>query len=112
MSGTNKYKGKYVKIDPNDPDALGVCDESGFVFNHKDLCKQMEWRGDNLVWTGMMRGRPYLDVPSEQNRPAIGKADPKPMKNPKLPTPYTDPDANQVLPPKQLLDKLNKVHWN
>ena len=51
-----RFKGKYVSINPDNPSALGVCDESGFVFNHKDLIKQMEWRGNNLVWTGLMVG--------------------------------------------------------
>ena len=107
-----KYKGKYVRIDPKNPNALGVCDDSGFVFNHKDLCKQMEWRGDNLVWTGLMKGRPYLDVPSEQNRPPKVNRDPIPVANPRLPTPYTDPESNPVLPHDQLMIKLNQVHWS
>ena len=110
--GTSKSKGKYVKININNPNALGVCDDSGFVFNHKDLCKQMEWRGNALVWTGLMKGRPYLDVPSEQNRPPKVGRDPIPVTNPRLPTPYTDPEANQVLPYNQLLNKLSTTHWN
>jgi hypothetical protein len=112
MSWVNRWKGKYATIDPNNPSALGICDDSGFVFNHKDLVKQMEWRGDNLVWTGFMVGKPYLDVPQEQNRPPLVKADPRPVANPRLPDPYTDPDSNQVLPNNQLLAKLNNSHWN
>jgi hypothetical protein len=79
------WKGKYVKVNPANPQGLGVCDDSGFVFNHKDLIKQMEWRGNNLVWTGLMVGKPYLDKPCEQNRPPIVKGDPKPVSNPRLP---------------------------
>lgn len=111
MSWTEKYKGKYVTIDKDNPDALGICDDSGFVFNHKDLVKQMEWRGNNLVWTGFLVGRPYLDVPNEQNRPPLTKDDPRPVKNPRLPTPYNDPEAPQVLPYNELLAKLNGFHW-
>lgn len=111
MSWTNKWKSKYVVIDPKNPAALGECDDSGFTFNRKDLVKQMEWRGDNLVWTGLMVGKPYLDVPQEQNRPPLVKADPRPVTNPRLPTPYTDPEANQVLPNNQLTAKLNNFHW-
>lgn len=112
MSFVSRYKGKYVKIDPKNPSALGICDESGFVFNHKDLVKQMEWRGDNLVWTGLMVGKPYVDKPSEQNRPPLVKSDPKTVKNPRLPDEYTAPDSNQVVPTKELLAKLNQTKWN
>ncbi|MGL5716277.1 MAG: hypothetical protein ACRCX2_24880 [Paraclostridium sp.] len=111
MSWTSKWKSKYVVIDPKNPAALGECDDSGFTFNRKDLVKQMEWRGDNLVWTGLMVGKPYLDVPQEQNRPPIVKNDPRPVINPRLPTPYIDPDTNQVLPNNQLINKLNSFNW-
>lgn len=103
------YKGKYVKIDPKNPNALGVCDQSGFVFNHKDLRKQMEWRGNRLVWTGALRGAPYLDVPNEQNRPNIITKDPRVIRNSRPPADYTDPESNPVLPYNQLVDKLSKI---
>lgn len=58
-----------------------------------------------------MVGKPYLDVPQEQNRPPIVKNDPRPVINPRLPTPYIDPDTNQVLPNNQLVNKLNSFNW-
>lgn len=64
-------------------ETIGVCDRSGFVFKTSELCKQMEWRGDRLVWTGLLVGRPYLDVPDEQLRTVKTKHDPKPVKNPR-----------------------------
>lgn len=106
-----RYKGKYVKIDPKYPNGVGVCDESGLVFNRKDLRKQLEWRGDRLVWTGSMRGEPYLDVPSEQNRPPIVKRDPIAVDNPRPPEGYTDPESNPVLPYDRLIQKLRNMHW-
>lgn len=112
LSWCKRWKGKNVIISRKNPSALGVCDDSGFDFNHKDLVKQMEWRGDNLVWTGFMVGKPYLDKPQEQNRPPLVKADPRPVKNPRLPVPYTDPEVPQVLPYNQLLVKLNTTNWN
>lgn len=108
MSWTSRWKGKYVKIDPKNPNALGQCDESGLTFNHKDLVKQMEWRGDNLVWTGLMVGRPYLDVPNEQNRPPLVKDDPRPVKNPRPPLPYTDPEYPVVDPFPEILAELEE----
>jgi len=112
MSWVEKYKSKYVVIDPKKPAALGECDDSGFTFNHKNLVKQMEWRGDNLVWTGFLRGKPYLDVPQEQNRPPLVKADPRPITNPRLPTPYNDPEYPPVPSYNQLVAKLNNLNWN
>ncbi len=85
MSFMSKYKGKYVKIDPENPSAIGVCANSDFVFNHKDLVKQMDWRGNNLVWTNALVGKPYADVPNPQLRPPITKGDPKAIKNPRFP---------------------------
>ncbi len=111
MSWVNRWKGKNVVINPKNSHALGVCDDSGFDFNHKDLVKQMEWRGDNLVWTGFMVGPEYLDKPQEQNRPPLVKADPRPIKNPRLPVPYTDPEVPTVLPYPQLLAKLQTINF-
>lgn len=92
------YKGKYYDVDINNPGAKGICDRSGFAFNHKDLVKQMEWRGESLEWTGLMVGRPFLDKPNEQLRtPEIGP-DSVPIEDPRLPT-YTDVCwSNQMLP--------------
>jgi len=111
MNTKSKSAGKYITIDPNNPHGAGVCDDSGFVFNHKDLVKQMEWRGNNLVWTGLMIGKPFLDVPSQQNRPPLSKRDPIPIKNARLPEDYIDSDSNPALPSSQLINKLNNIHW-
>jgi hypothetical protein len=92
MGWINRWKSKYVNIDPRNSQALGECDRSGFTFNHKDLYKQMEWRGNNLVWTGLLVGKPYLDKPNEQLRPPPVTTDPKAVVNPRPPTPYTDPE--------------------
>jgi len=112
MGLENHFKGKNVKIDINNPSALGICDRSGEVFNHKDLVKQMEWQGGSLVWTGLLVGPQYLDEPQEQNKPPKTRNDPKIIHNPRLPGNYIDPDSNPVLPYNELLDKLNKVNWN
>ena len=82
-------KGKHVQIDTSFPEGLGICDYTGFVFNHKDLVKQMEWRGNGLIWTGYMVGKPYLDTPNEQLRPPILPPDPVPLKLPRPKQPET-----------------------
>lgn len=78
-------KGKYVRIDPRNPAAVGICDATGIIFNKRDLVRQMEWRGNALVWTGYLVGRPYLDEPNQQGRPAIFPPDPIPIIEPRPP---------------------------
>lgn len=80
-------KGKHVRIDDTSPQGLGLCDKTGFVFNRKDLVRQMEWRGNAIVWTGFYVGRPYQDVPNEQLRPPILPPDPVPTLWPRLQQP-------------------------
>lgn len=106
MAWINRWKSKYVDIDINNPGALGECDISGFTFNRKDLVKQKEWRGNNLVWTGLMVGRPYLDKPNEQNRPPLVKSDPFAVNDPRPPTPYPDPEYPVAGDYKQIEQEL------
>jgi hypothetical protein len=128
-------KGKYVNINQDFPEALGICDYTGFVFNRKDLVKQMEWRGNALIWTGLFVGRPYVDTPNEQLRPPILPPDPVPVLFPRLqqPTQYTWSNATfntfgaddidrfsdtfglddgiPALSPAQRLDQLQTYNW-
>ncbi len=104
-------KGKYVKVNKTHPNAVGVCDRSGFVFNHKDLCKQYEWRGNRLVWTGFLVGRPFLDKPQQQFRPPLTKADPYSIKNPRFPENYIGYETNP-LDKRTAREKLDSLVWN
>lgn len=90
----NTQMGDYVRKDVIEP--IGVCDYSGFLFSRSDLVKQYEWRGKELVWTGAIVGRPFVDEPNEQNRPPQIKGDPKVVQNPRpfgIETPQ-GPDAS------------------
>src|SRR5271167_399070 len=78
-------KGKHVSIDIQSPRALGICDYTGFIFNRQDMVRQMEWRGNRLVWTGLYLGKPYLDVPNQQYRPPVLEPDPVPIQDPRPP---------------------------
>lgn len=114
MSWINRWKPKHVVIDSQHPSALGICDDSDFAFNRKDLVKQMEWRGNRLQWTGFYKGRPFLDTPQQQFRPPAVKADPYPVKDPRLPQPDSDdypPYGLPVLPPQELTARLNALNW-
>jgi hypothetical protein len=97
-------KGKYVTIDINNPDALGICDYSGSVFNKRDLVKQMEWRGNALEWTGFLVGKPFIDVPNEQNRNPVLPPDPVPVPLPRVMQDQTITwEQNLQLPWEQLI---------
>lgn len=79
-------KGKYVTINVDNPEALGICDGSGFVFRRSDMVKQMEWRGNALVWTGFIKGRKFIDEPNPQLKPPnIYRPDPIPVRDPRPP---------------------------
>lgn len=98
--------GKHVTIDINNPEALGICDKTGFVFNRKDLVKQMAWQGNALVWTGAYVGKPYLDKPSEQGRSPSLPPDPIPVVQPR-------PDANGQNAPSndQTIAYLSRINF-
>lgn len=131
MGWIRKYQPKNVKINPKNPGAIATCDESGFTFNHKDLVRQMEWRGNRLVWTGFMVAPKYLDEPQEQNRPPLVKKDPMAVETPRIPSvgqpatfdrnadqipaadpPYSTPGVPIAPPYSELLSKLNDFHWS
>jgi hypothetical protein len=100
----NQQRGEYVKKNLIEP--VGVCDYSGFFFSKSDLVKQYEWRGNQLVWTGAIVGRPFVDEPNEQNRPPQIKSDPKAVQDPRpfgINTPE-GPDANSNSSPVILAD--------
>lgn len=80
-----KPTGRYAKVNPLKPEAMGICDRSGFLFNRKDLKKQMRWAGNSLVWTGLWVGEPFLDIPNQQGQsPELGP-DPIPVAFPRPP---------------------------
>lgn len=84
----NSIRGKYVKKGIMEP--VGVCDRTGFWFSKSDLVKEYIWIGDELVWNGLLVGRPFLDKPNEQMRVSLIKDDPKPVEDPR-PAPYDPP---------------------
>lgn len=104
-------KGKHVTVDADSPMALGICDKTGFVFKRMDLVRQMEWRGNSLIWTGFMVGKPYVDQPNPQLRPPILPPDPVPVKDPRLQKPSAVYWANQNIPWSQLTVD-NWVSWS
>ena len=65
-----------MRIDRNDPQPWGICDYSGRRVLRSELTRQMEWRGNRLVWTGLMVWKRFADLPNPQNQTPMLKADP------------------------------------
>jgi hypothetical protein len=76
-------KGRFVKIDPDNPDAVARCDRSGQLCNHQDLVKQMDFRGSGIVWTGLYVNKYFLDEPNPQSMNPVIMPDPIPVQNPR-----------------------------
>ncbi len=84
------YKGKYTRMSQSDPQAVGRCDYSGFIVAHRDLRKQMEYRGRGLVWTGLWVHKKFLDVPNKCNLIPFVGMDPVPIHHPR-PSDFLNP---------------------
>jgi hypothetical protein len=69
--------------DKDHPKATGQCDYSGFVVPYSELVKQMEYRGNALVWTGFLVWNRFADKPNPQLLDPILPPDPVPLKNPR-----------------------------
>lgn len=108
MSFYTRNRGKFVKYDPDCPRAIGQCDITSSLFAHSDLIKQMEWRGDSLVWTGLMVGRPFVDKPNPQNRPPPVKNDPTVVQNPRL-IPTYQPLSDNTLTYDEIFAQLQTL---
>lgn len=70
-----------VRIDPDNPAALGKCDRGGEICMHKDLKPEMVWAGDRLVWNGFLVCDRHRDPPHPQSRKKVLGPDPIPVKN-------------------------------
>jgi hypothetical protein len=64
--------------------AAAICDRCGFVWNHRDLKDQVEWRGPSLMSIRILVCPPCYDKPQENVRSVILPADPVPITNPRV----------------------------
>jgi len=82
MGSTSRY-GR-ATINPNDPEALGICDGCGFLFNLRALRWQFEWCGTTMMNMQLRKCSQCLDVPQEQLRTIILPPDPPSVRDPRL----------------------------
>ncbi len=85
--------GKYTKITPDNPLAVGKCDYSGLIFRRADMSRQMEYSSRGLYWTGFFVSYKYLDKPNPQRMAPIVTPDPIPIQFPR-PDPDLPPITN------------------
>jgi len=68
-----------AKASSTNPEAAGICDRCGFVFQHNTLQWQYDWRGAALQNIRILVCNSCLDVPQDQLRAIVVPADPTPI---------------------------------
>jgi hypothetical protein len=76
MGSTSKY-GR-ATINPSDPQALGICDRCGFLYNLNRLRFQWDWAGSGMVNRHLKVCETCYDTPQPQLRAIILPPDPAP----------------------------------
>lgn len=74
-----------ASVDASHPDAFAICDRCGFLYNHRDLRWQMQWRGTQLVNIRLLVCSPCYDQPNESLRTIMLPPDPPPVKDARPP---------------------------
>lgn len=70
-----------AKVDARSPRAFAVCDRCGFLYNHKDLHWQYDFRGRSLANLRILVCDICEDTPQPQLKPRIIPPDPMPIMN-------------------------------
>jgi|SRR5262245_3582222 len=72
-----------ARIDPTAPEALGICDGCGKLFNLRDLRFQWDWAGTGMVNRQIRVCETCYDLPQEQLRAITLPPDPPPVWQPR-----------------------------
>jgi hypothetical protein len=72
-----------AKVDRNNPQAWGVCDDCGFLYNLRDLNFQYGWAGARIQRINFLKCPKCTDKLQEQLRVIHLPADPEPVPNPR-----------------------------
>jgi hypothetical protein len=73
----------HAKVDRNNPQAWGVCDDCGFLYNLRDLNFQYGWAGARIQRINFLKCPKCTDKLQEQLRVIHLPADPEPVPNPR-----------------------------
>lgn len=72
-----------AKVSARNPQAFGICDRCGFLYNHNQLQWQFDWAGASLINKRILVCDTCNDVPQQQLRAIVVPADPVPIQNPR-----------------------------
>jgi len=72
-----------ARVSSKNPQAFGICDRCGFLYNHVNLQWQFDWAGASLINKRILVCNPCNDLPQNQLRAIVLPADPVPIMNPR-----------------------------
>jgi hypothetical protein len=70
-----------AKVSSTSPRAFAICDRCGFLYNHRDLHWQYDFRGRSLANLRILVCETCEDTPQNQLKPRIIPPDPVPISN-------------------------------
>jgi len=73
-----------ARVSSRNPNAFGICDRCGFLYNHNRLTWQFDWAGAGLINKRILVCDTCTDTPQQQLRAIILPADPTPILNPRV----------------------------
>lgn len=71
----------HASVNPTAPSAWGRCDRCGFIYNHKSLQFQFDYRGPRLTNLRILVCQTCYDKPQPQLKPIMVTQDPLPVIN-------------------------------
>jgi hypothetical protein len=93
MGSTSRY-GR-ATINSTSPEALGICDRCGFLFNLRDLSWQFDWAGVTMINRQLRVCDRCRDLPQEQLRAIILPPDPPSVRDPRT-EPFLVDEVNHL----------------
>jgi hypothetical protein len=79
----------HAQVNPSNPQAFGICDECGFLYNLNKLRYQYQWAGPKIINLRFRVCPTCYDEPSHRNYPFALPPDPVPVVDPRpWPTSY------------------------
>lgn len=72
-----------ARVSARNPQAFGICDRCGILYNHNQLQWQFDWAGATLINKRILVCDTCNDEPQQQLRAIVLPADPVPIMNPR-----------------------------
>lgn len=72
-----------ARVSARNPQAFGICDRCGILYNHNQLQWQFDWAGASLINKRILVCDTCNDTPQNQLRAIVLPADPVPIMNPR-----------------------------